>query len=125
MSTLDRSRRYWLAIGRPRQNGLIAGRDASSYDLPLSEGCCMGVRGWFSDLLARGEPIETDPDALRQVAVVPLHEGPMLVAGLEREGVKAIGIESFDVITGALTRMRIVVRQADVAVAGRILERLR
>jgi hypothetical protein len=85
----------------------------------------MGLRRWFAELLARGAPVETDPDALVEVDVVPLAEGPIYVSGLEREGIDAVGIESYDVVTGTRTRVRIMVRQLDIDAAREILERLR
>jgi hypothetical protein len=62
---------------------------------------------------------------LVEVDVVPLAEGPIYVSGLEREGIDAIGIESYDVVTGTRTRVRIMVRQFDIAAAREIFERLR
>jgi hypothetical protein len=85
----------------------------------------MGLRRWFAELLARGAPVETDPDSLVEVDVVPLAEGPIYLSGLEREGIDAVGIESYDVVTGTRTRVRIMVRQVDIAAAREILERLR
>ena len=85
----------------------------------------MGLRRWFIELLARGGPVETNPDSMVEVDVVPLAEGPMYVAGLEREGIDAVGIESYDVVTGTRTRVRIMVRQSDIAAARAVLEQLR
>ena len=85
----------------------------------------MGLRRWFVDVLARGAPVETNPDSMVEVDVVPLAEGPMYVSGLEREGIDAVGIESYDVVTGTRTRVRIMVRQSDIAAAREVLEQLR
>jgi hypothetical protein len=85
----------------------------------------MGLRRWFFELLARGSPAETDPGSMAELDVVPLAEGPMYVSGLEREGIDAVGIESYDVVTGTRTRVRIMVRQSDTAAAREVLERLR
>ena len=85
----------------------------------------MGLRRWFVELLARGGPVEADPDAMVEVDVVPLTDGPLYVASLEREGIDAVGIESYDVVTGTRTRVRIMVHQSDIAAAHEILARLR
>ena len=85
----------------------------------------MGLRRWFVELLGRGAPAETDPDAMVELDVVSLPEGPMYVSSLEREGIDAVGIESYDVVTGTRTRVRIMVRRSDLAAAREVLERLR
>jgi len=74
----------------------------------------MGIRQWFVRLLSRGEPPDLDPDELVEVGVVHIHEGPLLIAQLEAEGIEATGIESFDVVTNVRNRMRIMVRRSDV-----------
>jgi hypothetical protein len=90
-----------------------------------SKGSTMGLRRWFVGLLERGAPVETDPESMVEVDVVPLAEGPMYVSGLQREGIDAFGIESYDVVTGTRTRVRVMVRQSDIAAAREILERFR
>jgi hypothetical protein len=52
-------------------------------------------------------------DELVEVALVPLHEGPLLLTRLEEGGIAASGIESFDVATSVRNRMRIMVRRRD------------
>jgi hypothetical protein len=60
-----------------------------------------------------------------ELDVVLLAEGPMYVSSLGSEGIDAFGIESYDVVTGTRSRMRIMVRQSDIAAAREILGRLR
>ena len=85
----------------------------------------MGLRQRFWDLLARGTAAEPDPDAQVEAAEVPLFNGPMLVARLQSEGIVAEGLEAFDVVTRTTNRMRIMVRQGDLAEAREILEAVR
>jgi hypothetical protein len=85
----------------------------------------MGVRRWFFDLLDRGEVPAADPEALVEVAVVQLHDGPRLVAELQRQGVEATGIEAFNIATDTRSLMRITVRQADLATARAIVDQFR
>jgi hypothetical protein len=85
----------------------------------------LGLRQWFWDLLARGTADEPDPDAQVEAAEVPLFNGPMLVERLRSEGIVADGFESFDVATRTTNRMRIMVRQGDLAEAREILEGVR
>jgi hypothetical protein len=82
----------------------------------------VGLRAAFVRLLSRGEPPDRDPDELVEVALVPLHEGPLLIARLDEAGVAASGIESYDVATSVRNRMRIMVRRRDVETASRLLE---
>jgi hypothetical protein len=80
------------------------------------------LRAAFLRLLSRGEPPDLDPDELVEVALVPLHDGPLLIARLDEAGVAASGIESFDVATSVRSRMRIMVRRRDAEAATRLLE---
>ena len=73
--------------------------------------------------LHAGSPVDADPDALVEAADVPLVQGPLLLSRLESEGIDATGIESFDVVTNTRSRMRIMVRHADLAAARDIVER--
>ena len=72
--------------------------------------------------LARGEVDVVDPDAIVQIAEVMIHEGPMLVAALERAGMWARGIEAADFISKGTNRMRIIVRAADAARATAVIQ---
>jgi hypothetical protein len=83
----------------------------------------MGLRQRFLRLLQAGSPVDHDPDALVEVADVPLTRGPLLLSRLESEGIDATGIESFDVVTNTRSRMRIMVRHADLEAARDIVER--
>jgi hypothetical protein len=85
----------------------------------------MGLRRWFFDLLNRGEAPAVDPEALVEVAVVQLHDGPRLVAELQRQGLEATGIEAFNIATDTRSLMRIMVRHADLATASAIAEAFR
>jgi hypothetical protein len=82
----------------------------------------MGLRQRFLRLLQAGSPAEPDPDALVEAADVTLAQGPLLLSRLESEGIDATGIESFDVVTNIRSRMRIMVRHADLATARAIIE---
>ena len=73
----------------------------------------MGFRRWFVGLLDRGEAPATDPDAQVEVANVALHDGPRLIAELAMHGIRADGIEAFSIVTDTRSRMRIMVRHAD------------
>lgn len=75
-------------------------------------------------LLSRGEAEEPAPDALVELEYVRLFEGPMLLRVLENAGVHAQGLEATDIATEATstTRMRILVRYADVPRATAALE---
>ena len=81
----------------------------------------MGLRAAFLRLLSRGEPPDLDADELVEVALVPLYDGPLLIARLDEAGVEASGIESFDVVTNVRNRMRIMVRRRDAETATRLL----
>jgi len=83
----------------------------------------MGLRERILRLLHAGSPVDHDPDALVEAADVPLIQGPLLLSRLESEGIDATGIESFDVVTNTRSRMRIMVRHADLAAARDIVER--
>jgi hypothetical protein len=74
------------------------------------------------DLLARGDAPDLDPDAPVEVAEVPLHDGPRLLAAVQAGGVDAVGIESFDVVTETRTRMRIMVPRSQLAVARQLVD---
>ena len=86
-------------------------------------GQTVGVRlgRWFVRLLSAGEVGEPDPEAQVEVADVPIGSGPMLIAALERSGIIADGIESFDVVTETRSRMRIMVRRRDAEPASRVV----
>lgn len=84
----------------------------------------MGVRSWFLSVLSRGEELEQDPEAQIELEVVPLARGPTLVAELQYEGIDAVGLESFGVVTDTSSKMRIMVRRSDVARAREILDRV-
>jgi len=81
----------------------------------------VGLWRSFVRLLSRGEPPDLDPDELVEVGVVHLHEGPLLIAQLEGEGIEAVGIESYDIATRVRNRMRIMVRRRDVERASRVV----
>lgn len=82
----------------------------------------VGIRDRIMGWLDRGEPPELDPDAVVEVAHVMLHDGPMLVAALERAGIPARGIEAFDIASRSTTRMRILVHARHAARAAAVLE---
>jgi hypothetical protein len=83
----------------------------------------MGLRERLLRLLQAGAPVDHDPDALVEAADVPLAQGPLLLSRLESEGIDATGIESFDIVTNIRSRMRIMVRHADLETARAIIER--
>jgi hypothetical protein len=74
--------------------------------------------GW----LDRGEPRVLDPESVVQVAEVMLYDGPLLVAALERDGIRAHGIEAADFVTKGMTRMRILVQAKDAQRATDVIE---
>ena len=84
----------------------------------------MGFRTRLFDLLARGAPVERDPDEIVEVADVPLHVGPILVASLKESGVEASGVESYDIRSSVTTRMRIMVRRRDLESASALVDEL-
>ena len=84
----------------------------------------MGLRQWFLRLLSGGQPPDADPDAQVELVVVPLASGPMLLAALEQQGIDAVAIESFDVVTETRSLMRIMVRRRDLAAAGEVSDQL-
>jgi hypothetical protein len=61
---------------------------------------------------------------LIDLVVVPLASGPMLLAALEREGIEAVGIESFDVVTETRSLMRIMVRRSEFSAASEVPDQL-
>ncbi len=81
------------------------------------------MRLWsrFLECLASGEPTEGDPSALCELELVPLTMGPIRVSAVIRNGIAAVGIESFNVMTQTRTNMRIMVRRADLAAARQTL----
>src|SRR5262245_28215018 len=83
----------------------------------------MGLRQRILRFLHAESPVDADPDALVEAADVPLVQGPLLLSRLESEGIEATGIESFDIVTNVRSRMRIMVRHADLAAARDIIER--
>ena len=85
----------------------------------------MGLGRRLLRVLGAEEDTPADPDALVDAVVVPLPEGPVLVAGLQDRGIHAVGLESFNVITDTRSQMRVMVRRADLAAATEALERLR
>ena len=85
----------------------------------------MGIRDRILGWLDRGDPpAAVDADAIVQVAEVMLHDGPMLVAALERAGIHAQGIDAADYATKSTTRMRILCRAGDAARAVEVLDGL-
>jgi hypothetical protein len=89
---------------------------------PRVEVIAIGLRRWLYRMLARGEVADSDPNELVEVITVPLARGPMLVAALTQQRIQAVGIESFDVATDTRSRMRIMVRRSDLAVAEQVVE---
>lgn len=83
----------------------------------------MGVRSWLYRLLERGEAPELDVNEVIEVANVPLSQGLLLLAAMEDAGIESTGIESFDVVTDARTRFRVMVRRADAVAAAEIVDR--
>jgi len=83
----------------------------------------MGLRQRILRFLHAESPVDADPDALVEAADVPLVQGPLLLSRLESEGIEATGIESFDIVTNVRSRMRIMVRHADLSAARDIIER--
>jgi hypothetical protein len=75
-------------------------------------------------LLTRGEPAERDPDEIVEVADLPLHIGPIIVASLTESGVEASGVESYDIRSSVTTRMRIMVKRRDVESASALIDEL-
>jgi hypothetical protein len=78
----------------------------------------MTIRQSIEKLLTRGSAPE-DPDALVEIALVPIASGPMTVASLCEDGFAATGAESFNIVTDVLSDYRILVprRQATDAFA--------
>jgi hypothetical protein len=77
----------------------------------------MGLRERFFRLLATGTPPVQDPDSLRELTTVRGFEGPMIVAELRVNGIEAISVESFNVVTKSLTDARIMVHAIDLPAA--------
>jgi hypothetical protein len=73
----------------------------------------MTIRERLENLLNRGS-VPEDPDALVEIALVPIASGPMTVASLCDSGFEATGAESFNIVTDVLSDYRILVprRQA-------------
>lgn len=84
----------------------------------------MGVRTFLFGLLNRGTLPPVDPDATIVIADVPLPQGPMVVGALEANGIAASGFESYDLVSGVRSRMRIMVRQGDAAAAQAIVDEM-
>jgi hypothetical protein len=78
----------------------------------------MTIRQRIESLLTRGS-VPEDPDALVEIALVPIGSGPMTVASLCEAGFEATGAESFNIVTDVLSDYRILVprRQAAEATA--------
>ncbi|MEP7114418.1 MAG: hypothetical protein ABI862_14220 [Ilumatobacteraceae bacterium] len=78
----------------------------------------MTIRETLEKWLSRGSFPE-DPDALVEIALVPIGTGPMTVASLCEAGFQATGAESFSIVTDVLSDYRILVprRQAADATA--------
>lgn len=85
----------------------------------------VGLRERFWALLARGEAVERDPTEPVELDVVPLFQGPLLMAALEDAGIQATMVEAFDVVTRTRTQARIIVLRADLDAARQVLEDLR
>jgi hypothetical protein len=81
----------------------------------------VGIRDRIMGWLDRGEPRVFDPEAVVEIAEVMLHDGPLLVAVLERGGIRAHGTEAFDFIAKGNTRMRILVQTKDAARATELI----
>jgi hypothetical protein len=85
----------------------------------------MGVRERLLSILNKRPAPETDPDELIEIMAVPLYEGPLLVAALEKEGIASCAIEAFNVVTKTLSHVRISVASRDAVAALAILNRIR
>jgi hypothetical protein len=81
----------------------------------------MTIRQTIERLLTRGSAPE-DPDALVEIALVPISTGPMTVASLSEAGFDASGAETFNIATNVLSDYRILVPRSQAAEA---TERLR
>jgi hypothetical protein len=81
----------------------------------------MGLRERLLRWLSRGDVEPIDGDAMVELTEVMLHDGPMLVAALERAGIPARGVEAWDFVTKSGTRMRIWVRAADLGRASAVM----
>lgn len=73
----------------------------------------MTIRQTLEKWLSRGA-VPEDPEALVEIALVPIGAGPMTVASLCESGFEATGAESFSIVTDVLSDYRILVprRQA-------------
>ena len=71
----------------------------------------MTIRQTIERLLTRGSVAE-DPDALVEIALVPIGTGPITVASLRESGFDATGAESFSIVTNVLSDYRILVPRA-------------
>jgi hypothetical protein len=78
----------------------------------------MTIRQRIENLLTRGS-VDEDPNALVEIALVPIGAGPMTVASLCDLGFEATGAETFNIATDVLSDYRILVprRQAADATA--------
>jgi hypothetical protein len=75
-------------------------------------------------LLSRGDAPAAGPDDLVEIALVPLARGPLLVSALEAEGLTAVMIEAYNLVTESRTDARIMVPRSQAAAATAIADRL-
>ena len=83
----------------------------------------MTIRQTIERLLTRGSAPD-DPDALVEIAVVPIATGPMTVASLCEAGFDARGAETFNIATNVLSDYRILVPHSQAAEANERLSEL-
>ncbi len=83
----------------------------------------MTIRQTIERLLSRGS-VPEDPDALVEIALVPIGSGPMTVASLCESGFEATGAESFNIVTDVLSDYRILVPRRQAADASARLQTL-
>jgi hypothetical protein len=84
----------------------------------------MTIRQRIENVLSRGS-VPEDPDALVEIALVPIGSGPMTVASLCDAGFEATGAESFNIVTDVLSDYRILVpRRQSVEASARLQELL-
>ena len=76
----------------------------------------MSIRERLENLLNRGS-VPEDPDALVEIALVPIASGPMTVASLRDSGFEATGAETFNIATDVLSDYRILVPRRQAAEA--------
>ncbi|MEO7555144.1 MAG: hypothetical protein ABIV94_00895 [Acidimicrobiales bacterium] len=60
-----------------------------------------------------------------ELEIVRKPSGPLLVAGLEREGITVFALEWFDVATRSCTELRLMVPRHQLAEATEVMDRLR